>query len=85
MKQFSIRPLRSLGRLLRRPSIVLPGFGLVALATSMSVAATQEPGQDRRADDRRRLSFIRRGGSVDPRARSSADAIPPKRRPGSTA
>ena len=31
----------------------------------MSVAATQEPGQDRRADDRRRQSFIR-PGAVDP-------------------
>ena len=65
MKHLSISPLRSLGRLLRRPSIVLPGFGLVALATSMSVVSTQEPGQDRRADDRRRQSFIR-GGAVDP-------------------
>jgi CxxC motif-containing protein (DUF1111 family) len=65
MKHLWISPLRSLGRLLRRPSIVLPGFGLVALATSMSVVSTQEPGQDRRADERRRHSLTR-GGTVDP-------------------
>ena len=44
---------------------MLPGFGLVALVTSMSVVSTQGPGQDRRADERRRQSFIR-GAAVDP-------------------
>jgi CxxC motif-containing protein (DUF1111 family) len=65
MKHSSTSPLRSLARLLRRPSIVLPGCGLVALVASMSVVTTQEPGQDRRADDRRRQSFIR-PGAVEP-------------------
>ena len=64
MKQCWIRPLRSLGRLLRRPSILLPGFGLLVLATSVTVVSTQGPGQDRRGDDRRRLPFTRSGGTA---------------------
>jgi CxxC motif-containing protein (DUF1111 family) len=50
-------------RLLKRPSIAVPGTGLLVLAASLTVASTQEPGQDRRADDRRRLQFARPSAS----------------------
>ena len=60
-------PLCRIGRLVRRPSIALPGAGLLVLATSLSVVSTQGPGQDRRADDHRRSQFARPGATaVDP-------------------